>query len=89
VNSHDHLMLKRQAALFAKCDAYARLWHKQSQLVSKRSAGVGVVKIFCYSDSSGWKSFRLRLHDSDSTALVWTCAFRRDQQSWTNRFHSM
>ena len=29
--------------------------------------GVGVVKIFCDSDSSGWKSFRLL--DSDSTAL--------------------
>jgi len=31
-------LLKRQAALISKCDTYARLWHKQSQLVSKRSA---------------------------------------------------
>ena len=31
---------------------------------------VGVVKIFYDSDSSGWKTFRLRLLDSDSTNLV-------------------
>ena len=37
--------------------------------------GVGVVKIICDSDSSGWKSFRLRLLDSDSTALVKTSSF--------------
>ena len=37
---------------------------------AKGVPGVGVVKIFCDSDSSGWKSFRL--HDSDSTALVRT-----------------
>jgi len=35
---------------------------------AKGLPGVGVVKIFCDSDSLGWKSFRL-LH-SDSTALV-------------------
>ena len=29
---------------------------------AKGLSGVGVVKIFCDSDSSGWKSFRLRLH---------------------------
>jgi len=34
---------------------------------AKGLPGVGVVKIFCDSDSSGWKSFRL--HDSDTTAL--------------------
>ena len=39
---------------------------------AKGLPGVGVVKIFCDSDSLGWKSFRLRLldSDSDSTALV-------------------
>jgi len=37
---------------------------------AKGLPGVGVVKIFCDSESSGWKSFRLRLHDS--TALVLT-----------------
>jgi len=39
---------------------------------AKGLPGVGVDKIFSGSDSSGWKSFRLRLHDSDSTALVST-----------------
>ena len=34
---------------------------------AKGLPGVGVVKIFCDSDSLGWKSFRLL--DSDSTAL--------------------
>jgi len=36
----------------------------------KGQSGVGVVKIFCDSDTSGSKSFRLRLLDSDSTTLV-------------------
>ena len=37
---------------------------------AKGLPGVGVVKIFCDSDSSGWKSFRLRFLDSDSTTLA-------------------
>ena len=37
---------------------------------AKGLPGVGVVKIFYDSNSSGWKSFRLRLLDSGSTALV-------------------
>jgi len=37
---------------------------------AKGLPGVGVVKIFCDSDSLGWKSFRLLDSDSDSTALV-------------------
>jgi len=37
---------------------------------AKGLPGVGVAKIFYDSDSSGWKSFRLRLLDSDFTALV-------------------
>ena len=37
---------------------------------AKGLPGVGVVKIIYDSDSSGWKSFILRLHDSDSTALI-------------------
>jgi len=39
---------------------------------AKGLPGVGVVKIFNDSDSSGWKSFRLRLLDSDSAALGYT-----------------
>ena len=46
------------------CDTNSHSWW------AKGLPGVGVVKIFCDSDSSGWKS--LRLHDSDSTALAVT-----------------
>ena len=46
------------------CGTNSRNWW------AKGLPGVGVVKIFYDSDSSGWKSFWLRLLDSDSTALV-------------------
>jgi len=46
-----------------------RTFVAQSQLVSKRSAGVGVVKIFYDSDSSGWKSFRLHSPGFNSTHM--------------------
>ena len=45
------------------CDTHSHNWW------AKGLPGVGAVKIFCDSDSLGWKSFRLRLLDSDSTAL--------------------
>jgi len=47
------------------CGTYSHNWW------AKGLPGVGVVKIFCDSDSDslGWKSFRLRLLDSDSIAL--------------------
>ena len=50
------------------CDTSSHNWW------AKGLPGVGVVKIFydSDSDSSGWKSFRLRLLDSDSTALIHT-----------------
>jgi len=46
------------------CGTNSRNWW------AKGLPGVGVVKIFCDSDSSGWKSFRLLDSDSDSTALI-------------------
>ena len=50
---------------------------------AKRLPGVGVVKIFydSHSDSSGWKSFRLRLLDSDSAALLGTAKTAEDIQT--------
>jgi len=50
--------------------------------------GVGVVKIFYDSDSSGWKFFRLRLLDSDSTALFQIILKQNVKKVWERRSHA-
>jgi len=46
------------------CDTNSHNWW------AKGLPGVRVVKIFCDSNSSGWKSFRLRLHSPDCNKSV-------------------
>ena len=52
---------------------------------AKGLPGVGVVKIFYDSDSSGWKSFRLRLHSPDGMAPIQGCQMKSSIKSQTVR----